>query len=139
MPIELSEVAKQLTNLQPPANETDIAYSLNRYLCNNVLPLLTRYSYFFADAEHAESLLDATLHTVSLLLKPRVLHSSCCQVYRMNQIKTLTNNQLHSVSDFLVAITRELPPLMMVKLMRKVIIDIPDLNQSSITPLLVSK
>jgi hypothetical protein len=68
-----------------------------------------------------QALLDATLHTV----------------YRMNQIKTLTNNQLQSVSDFLVAITRELPPMMMVKLMRKVVVDIPDLNQSSITPLLV--
>ena len=55
----------------------------------------------------------------------------------MNQIKTLTNNQLHSVSDFLVAITRELNPVMMVKLLRKVVVDIPELKQSAVTPLLV--
>src|SRR4051812_46722552 len=47
-----------------------------------------------------------------------------CQVYRMNHLRSLTKNQREAVSDFLVALTRELPPSMMVKLLRKVIMDI---------------
>ena len=52
--------------------------------------------------------MDATLHTV----------------YRMNHLRSLTKNQRDAVSDFLVALTKELPPAMMIKLLRKVIMDI---------------
>uniref|UniRef100_A0A915DHB2 Uncharacterized protein n=1 Tax=Ditylenchus dipsaci TaxID=166011 RepID=A0A915DHB2_9BILA len=52
------------------------------------------------NAEHHAALLDATLHTV----------------YRMNRLRSLTKNQRDAVSDFLVALTRELAPAMMVKL-----------------------
>uniref|UniRef100_A0A9J2Q184 Uncharacterized protein n=1 Tax=Ascaris lumbricoides TaxID=6252 RepID=A0A9J2Q184_ASCLU len=103
----------------PRALESDTALALNRYLCNAVLPLLTNHSHFFADAEHHAALLDATLHTV----------------YRMNRLQSLTKNQRDAVSDFLVAITRELPPAMMVKLMRKVIIDIQEMTENVLVPL----
>ncbi|VDM37968.1 unnamed protein product [Toxocara canis] len=103
----------------PRALESDNALALNRYLCNAVLPLLTNHSHFFADAEHHAALLDATLHTV----------------YRMNRLQSLTKNQRDAVSDFLVAITRELPPAMMVKLMRKVIIDIKEMTENVLVPL----
>uniref|UniRef100_A0AC34QR18 Ryanodine receptor n=1 Tax=Panagrolaimus sp. JU765 TaxID=591449 RepID=A0AC34QR18_9BILA len=98
----------------PRALESDTALALNRYLCNAVLPLLTNHSHYFADAEHHSALLDATLHTV----------------YRMNRLRSLTKNQRDAVSDFLVALTRELPPAMMIKLLRKVIIDIKQMCEN---------
>ncbi|CAB3399073.1 unnamed protein product [Caenorhabditis bovis] len=100
----------------PKALESDTALALNRYLCNSVLPLLTNHSHFFSDAEHHTALLDATLHTV----------------YRMNRLKSLTKNQRDAVSDFLVAITRELPPGMMIKLLKKVINDILTMNDMNV-------
>lgn len=106
----------------PRALESDTALALNRYLCNAVLPLLTNHSHHFADAEHHSALLDATLHTV----------------YRMNRLRSLTKNQRDAVSDFLVALTRELPPAMMVKLLRKVIIDIKQMCENVLVPLRVS-
>ena len=56
----------------------------------------------------------------------------------MNRLKSLTKNQREAVSDFLVAITRELPPGMMVKLLRKVIVDIPEMGENALVPLRVS-
>lgn len=56
----------------------------------------------------------------------------------MNRLKSLTKNQRDAVSDFLVAITRELPPPMMVKLMKKVIIDIQERSDNIMVPLRVS-
>ncbi|VDN03294.1 unnamed protein product [Thelazia callipaeda] len=103
----------------PRALESDTALALNRYLCNAVLPLLTSHSYYFSDAEHHSALLDATLHTV----------------YRMNHLRSLTKNQRDAVSDFLVAITREIPPVMMIKLMRKVINDIQEMTENVLVPL----
>ncbi|KAI6242082.1 Ryanodine receptor 1 [Aphelenchoides fujianensis] len=103
----------------PRAGESDSALALNRYLCNAVLPLLTNHSHFFADAEHHAALLDATLHTV----------------YRMNRLRSLTKNQRDAVSDFLVALTREVPPPMMIKLLRKVIIDIREMSENVLVPL----
>ncbi|VDM52160.1 unnamed protein product [Angiostrongylus costaricensis] len=100
----------------PRALESDTALALNRYLCNAVLPLLTSHSHFFADAEHHTALLDATVHTV----------------YRMNRLKSLTKNQREAVSDFLVAITRELPPGMMIKLLRKVIADVQQMSDMNV-------
>lgn len=105
----------------PRALESDTALALNRYLCNSVLPLLTNHSHYFAEAEHYSALLDATLHTV----------------YRMNRLRSLTKNQRDAVSDFLVALTREIPPAMMVKLLRKVIIDIKQMTENVLVPLRV--
>ncbi|VDP02284.1 unnamed protein product [Soboliphyme baturini] len=79
----------------PMVAETDMALALNRYLCNAVLPLLTNHSKFFADAEHYESLIEATLHTV----------------YRMSKIKSLTKKQRAAVTDFLIAVTNSFDSL----------------------------
>ena len=75
---------------QAHAADSDMALALNRYLFNAVLPLLTNYSHFFEEAEHASSLLEQTLHTV----------------YKMSKCSSLTKNQRDVVSDFLVALTR---------------------------------
>jgi hypothetical protein len=96
--------------------------ALNRYLCNAVLPLLTYHAQFFADSEHQAPLVDATLHTV----------------YRMSKLPSLTNNQRVAVSDFLIALTREMNPNQMLKLQRKVCVDIPAMTEYAIVPLIVS-
>lgn len=59
------------------------------------------------------------------------------QVYRMNRLRSLTKNQRDAVSDFLVALTRELQPAMMVKLLRKVILDIQQMAENVLVPLRV--
>lgn len=56
----------------------------------------------------------------------------------MNRLRSLTKNQRDAVSDFLVALSRELPPAMMVKLLRKVIIDIQQQSENILVPLRVS-
>ncbi len=73
-----------------------MALALNRYLSTSVLPILTTYSHFFRDADHASALLDSLLHTV----------------YRLSKCKSLTKNQRDTVSDFLVSFTRSVltPP-----------------------------
>ena len=55
----------------------------------------------------------------------------------MNRLRSLTKNQRDAVSDFLVALTRELPAAMMVKLLRKVIIDIQQQSENILVPLRV--
>jgi ryanodine receptor 2 len=55
----------------------------------------------------------------------------------MNRLRSLTKNQRDAVSDFLVALTREIPPAMMVKLLRKVIIDIKQMTENVLVPLRV--
>lgn len=55
----------------------------------------------------------------------------------MNRLRSLTKNQRDAVSDFLVALTHELQPGMMVKLLRKVIIDIQQTSENVLVPLRV--
>lgn len=55
----------------------------------------------------------------------------------MNRLRSLTKNQRDAVSDFLVALSRELPPPMMVKLLRKVIVDIQQMTDNVLVPLRV--
>ena len=57
----------------------------------------------------------------------------------MNRLRSLTKNQRDAVSDFLVALTRELAPTMMIKLLRKVIVDIEQMTEDVIVPLRVKK
>ncbi|XP_014664675.1 PREDICTED: ryanodine receptor-like [Priapulus caudatus] len=97
----------------PEANDSDLALALNRYLCQSVLPLLTNYAHYFHDSEHYTELLDATLQTS----------------YRISKCATLTKVQREVLSDFLVAFTRELRPVQMLPLLRKLIHDVPSLNE----------
>lgn len=55
----------------------------------------------------------------------------------MNRLQSLTKNQRDAVSDFLVALTRELAPSIMIKLLRKVIIDIQLMTENVLVPLRV--
>ncbi|XP_055337214.1 ryanodine receptor-like isoform X3 [Paramacrobiotus metropolitanus] len=95
------------------ASESDVSLALNRYLCNSVLPLLTRQSSFFATATQYSSLLDATLHTA----------------YSMSKVRNLTKNQREVISTFLLALIREIDPAMMERLLRKLIVDVSALSE----------
>lgn len=90
-----------------------MALSMNRYIGNSILPLLIKHSKFYSEAENYAPLLDATLHTV----------------YRLSKNRMLTKGQREAVSDFLVALTSQMQPSMLLKLLRKLTIDVSNLSE----------
>ena len=100
---------------RPDGSESQIALALNRYIGNAILPLLIKNSHFFNNAEQWASLVDATLHTV----------------YRLCKVKILTKGQREMVSDFLVALTHEMQPSMLLGLLRKLTVDVSVLTEYS--------
>lgn len=94
-------------------SESDMALSMNRYIGNSILPLLIKHSKFYSEAENYASLLDATLHTV----------------YRLSKNRMLTKGQREAVSDFLVALTSQMQPAMLLKLLRKLTVDVSKLSE----------
>lgn len=103
----------QNDNDESPENEMTLA--LNRYLGNSAIPLLIRESHYFKNAENYANLLEPTLHTI----------------YRLSKVKILTKGQRESVSDFLIALTREMQPHQLLKLLRKLTVDVAVLNEST--------
>ncbi|KAK2706501.1 hypothetical protein QYM36_016513 [Artemia franciscana] len=93
--------------------ESDMGLALNRYIGNAILPLLIKHAKFYAEADNYASLLDATLHTV----------------YRLSKNRMLTKGQRDAVSDFLIVLTREMQPSMLLKLLRKLTIDVSNLTE----------
>ncbi|XP_075987919.1 ryanodine receptor isoform X7 [Anticarsia gemmatalis] len=93
--------------------ESDMALSMNRYIGNSILPLLIKHANFYNEAENYSSLLDATLHTV----------------YRLSKNRMLTKGQREAVSDFLVALTSAMQPSMLLKLLRKLTVDVSKLSE----------
>ena len=79
------------------------------------MPALIKYNRYYADAENYNPLLEATLHTV----------------YRLSKGKMLTNVQRSAVSDFLVTLTTEIHPAMLLKLLRQLTVDLSQLNEYS--------
>ncbi|XP_069958037.1 ryanodine receptor isoform X5 [Cherax quadricarinatus] len=94
-------------------SESEMGLALNRYIGNSILPALISHSSFYAEADAHAPLLDATLHTV----------------YRLSKCKILTKGQREAVSDFLVALTREMQPAMLLPLLRKLTIDVSKLSE----------
>lgn len=90
-----------------------MALSMNRYIGNSILPLLIKHSKFYNEAENYASLLDAALHTV----------------YRLSKNRMLTKGQREAVSDFLVALTTAMQPAMLLKLLRKLTVDVSKLSE----------
>lgn len=99
-----------------------MALSMNRYIGNSILPLLIKHSKFYNEAENYASLLDATLHTV----------------YRLSKNRMLTKGQREAVSDFLVALTSQMQPAMLLKLLRKLTVDVSRLSEYTTVALRVS-
>ena len=100
-------------NPNNPSNESEMSLALNRYLGNAVLPLLIKYHHYFANADNWSNLLDATLHTT----------------YRLSKVKILTKGQRENVSDFLVSLTKEMPPSMLLRLLRKLCVDVSTISE----------
>ncbi|XP_009068059.1 PREDICTED: ryanodine receptor 2, partial [Acanthisitta chloris] len=98
---------------------TDMALALNRYLCTAVLPLLTRCAPLFAGTEHHASLIDSLLHTV----------------YRLSKGCSLTKAQRDSIEECLLSICGQLRPSMMQHLLRRLVFDVPLLNEHTKMPL----
>ncbi|XP_032911634.1 ryanodine receptor 2 isoform X14 [Catharus ustulatus] len=98
---------------------TDMALALNRYLCTAVLPLLTRCAPLFAGTEHHASLIDSLLHTV----------------YRLSKGCSLTKAQRDSIEECLLSICGQLRPSMMQHLLRRLVFDVPLLNEHAKMPL----
>ncbi|XP_035212318.1 ryanodine receptor-like isoform X2 [Stegodyphus dumicola] len=94
-------------------SESEMALALNRYIGNSVMPILIKYCHYFGDADNYASLLDATLHTI----------------YRLSKVKILTKGQREGVSDFLVALTHEMQPSMLLRLLRKLTVDVSVLTE----------
>ncbi|KAJ8665342.1 hypothetical protein QAD02_007004, partial [Eretmocerus hayati] len=93
--------------------ESDMALAMNRYIGVSILPLLIKHSKFYSEADNYASLLDATLHTV----------------YRLSKNRMLTKGQREAVSDFLVALTSQMQPSMLLKLLRKLTVDVSKLSE----------
>lgn len=93
--------------------ESEMALAMNRYIGVSVLPLLIKHSAFYSEADNYASLLDATLHTV----------------YRLSKNRMLTKGQREAVSDFLVALTSQMQPSMLLKLLRKLTVDVSNLSE----------
>ncbi|XP_063865198.1 ryanodine receptor-like isoform X9 [Scylla paramamosain] len=94
-------------------SESEMGLALNRYIGNSILPALIKHSNFYSEADQHAPLLDATLHTV----------------YRLSKCKILTKGQREGVSDFLVALTREMQPAALLPLLRKLTIDVSKLSE----------
>ncbi len=101
--------------LQQAEGESDMGLALNRYIGTSILPILIKYRGFYSDAESHSPLLEATLHTV----------------YRLSKGKMLTNVQRQTLSDFLVTLTKEVAPSMLLKLLRQLTVDLANLNEYS--------
>lgn len=128
---------------QNDGSESDMALSMNRYIGNSILPLLITHSRFYYEAENYASLLDATLHTVyRYLLKTLslIIHLKIklffkyvfyffFLLYRLSKNRMLTKGQREAVSDFLVALTSQMQPSMLLKLLRKLTIDVSKLSE----------
>ncbi|XP_029456052.1 LOW QUALITY PROTEIN: ryanodine receptor 3 [Rhinatrema bivittatum] len=98
---------------------TEMALALNRYICSAVLPLLTRCAPLFSGTEHYASLIDSTLHTI----------------YRLSKGRSLTKAQRDTIEDCLLAICQHLCPSMLQQLVRRLIFDVPLLNEYCKMPL----
>uniref|UniRef100_A0A8C3VGE5 Ryanodine receptor 3 n=1 Tax=Catharus ustulatus TaxID=91951 RepID=A0A8C3VGE5_CATUS len=98
---------------------TEAALALNRYICSAVFPLLKRCAPLFSGTEHHASLVDSTLHTI----------------YRLSKGRSLTKAQRDAIEECLLAICHHLRPSMLQQLLRRLVFDVPLLNEYCKMPL----
>ncbi|KAH0631540.1 hypothetical protein JD844_005911 [Phrynosoma platyrhinos] len=92
---------------------TEMALALNRYLCSAVLPLITKCAPLFAGTEHRAIMVDSMLHTI----------------YRMSRGRSLTKAQRDVIEECLMALCRYIRPSMLQHLLRRLVFDVPILNE----------
>ncbi|XP_036440578.1 ryanodine receptor 1-like isoform X1 [Colossoma macropomum] len=98
---------------------TEMALALNRYLCSAVLPLLTKCAPLFAGSDHRAIMIDSMLHTI----------------YRLSRGRALTKAQRDVIEDCLMSLVRYLHPSMLQHLLRRLVFDVPILNEYAKMPL----
>ncbi|XP_071665440.1 ryanodine receptor 3 isoform X10 [Patagioenas fasciata] len=98
---------------------TEAALALNRYICSAVFPLLKRCAPLFSGTEHHASLVDSMLHTI----------------YRLSKGRSLTKAQRDTIEDCLLAVCHHLRPSMLQQLLRRLVFDVPLLNEYCKMPL----
>ncbi|KAM4640861.1 ryanodine receptor 1 [Discoglossus pictus] len=98
---------------------TEMALAMNRYLCLAVLPLITKCAPLFAGTEHRAIMIDSMLHTI----------------YRLSRGRSLTKAQRDVIEECLMALCRYLRPNMLQHLLRRLVFDVPILNEFAKMPL----
>uniref|UniRef100_A0A3Q2Z7H8 Ryanodine receptor 1 n=1 Tax=Hippocampus comes TaxID=109280 RepID=A0A3Q2Z7H8_HIPCM len=97
---------------------TEMALALNRYLCSAVLPLLTKCAPLFAGTDHRAIMIDSMLHTI----------------YRLSRGRALTKAQRDVIEECLMWLCY-LRPSMLQHLLRRLVFDVPILNEYAKMPL----
>ncbi|KAF4082236.1 hypothetical protein AMELA_G00149190 [Ameiurus melas] len=100
---------------------TEMALALNRYLCSAVLPLITKCAPLFAGTDHRAIMIDSMLHTI----------------YRLSRGRSLTKAQRDVIEECLMSLCKYLRPSMLQHLLRRLVFDVPILNEYAKMPLKV--
>nr|XP_018669433.1 ryanodine receptor 3 [Ciona intestinalis] len=103
----------------PLLHTTDMALSLNRYMCYSLLPMLVKHVELLEQWQHRVVLIDQLLHTI----------------YRMSQAQALTKAQKEMISNCLVAVAGVLRPSLLQGLLRKLTFDVPALTEETYVPI----
>ncbi|CAL8363589.1 unnamed protein product [Merluccius merluccius] len=98
---------------------TEMALALNRYLCSAVLPLITKCAPLFAGTDHRAIMIDSMLHTI----------------YRLSRGRALTKAQRDIIEECLMSLCKYLRPSMLQHLLRRLVFDVPILNEYAKMPL----
>uniref|UniRef100_A0A8C5AW04 Ryanodine receptor 1 n=1 Tax=Gadus morhua TaxID=8049 RepID=A0A8C5AW04_GADMO len=98
---------------------TEMALALNRYLCSAVLPLITKCAPLFAGTDHRAIMIDSMLHTI----------------YRLSRGRALTKAQRDIIEECLMSLCKYLRPSMLQHLLRRLVFDVPILNEHAKMPL----
>lgn len=138
--------------LQVAFSTTEMALALNRYLCSAVLPLLTKCAPLFAGTDHRAIMIDSMLHTIYRLSRGRALTKAQRDVIEdclMSLVKLVIHSVLTSILEMPTENTgankvmfvnfRYLRPSMLQHLLRRLVFDVPILNEYAKMPLKVCK
>ncbi|XP_046876649.1 ryanodine receptor 1 isoform X4 [Hypomesus transpacificus] len=98
---------------------TEMGLALNRYLCSAVLPLITKCAPLFAGTEHRAIMIDSMLHTI----------------YRLSRGRAFTKAQRDVIEECLMSLCKYLRPSMLQHLLRRLVFDVPILNEYAKMPL----
>ncbi|XP_064208546.1 ryanodine receptor 1-like isoform X4 [Anguilla rostrata] len=98
---------------------TEMALALNRYLCSAVMPLITKCAPLFAGTDHRAIMIDSMLHTI----------------YRLSRGRSLTKAQRDVIEECLMSLVKYLRPSMLQHLLRRLVFDVPILNEYAKMPL----
>uniref|UniRef100_A0A8C7UTV2 Skeletal muscle ryanodine receptor n=1 Tax=Oncorhynchus mykiss TaxID=8022 RepID=A0A8C7UTV2_ONCMY len=98
---------------------TEMALALNRYLSLAVLPLINKCAFLFAGTDHRAIMIDSMLHTI----------------YRLSRGRAFTKAQRDVIEECLMALCKNLRPSMLQHLLRRLVFDVPILNEYAKMPL----